>query len=779
MELGDLSAGTARTTRSSRPTAPAACEACRKMKMRCIRTETDTPRGRIPAPCERCTRTNRTCRIPEPRPLGRKKGARGRYQGFDKAVRKLRSELRKAKMEPEAERLEEMVHIPSESSEPSRPNGSLPDEQAAYTISSSHIYTAPELRNASISEAISRQDIPPAAINHDASLYHPNSEPISNPLALLADASDAARALEPQTTSANTIADHNVEASAEGETHAGGLGRLLRRPGYVSLGLQLSRESLESALDTLMIPTQKTDRYSNYFKRPNLGLLLDVGPDVDPIDLGLITVEEAHHLFPIYFTRLHPINGILDPILHTPEFVRSRSALLFTWVLALTAQFDHGCASIAKRLRLHGEKLSRHVHTCGFKSVEIVQGYYISLLSATPADTLAEERSWLYTMYAFGVAAELGLDQYFQSNQAHDSLFPSNQGHQSLQTTDSRSGETLNRRDSSYEQRLIRNRERTWFRILLWERANSAAYGRIHSFPETALTQNIEQWWMHPLADFTDRHTSAFIALRRILAILNNDLRERAETTGSALHWVRDFVDATLQPWCDTWLEQSNTDTVTSWSAKQLSNIFLRYVYLHGRLWTLSIALYNSRERNSSDFGLRNDCFEAAVNACEVAVRDLEDIGEPLYCMLAPTWAMISYAAVLALKLFPAIYGPSISIQIELFALLSRVALNLERAGKTPSHRYGIAALLGQHIMMILRAKSSGLRLELEVHSSFTQNYGSSHQINSLEDGNRSSDPLISDYDPFLGDVNLPDISEEGFADLFREIFGPGFGNVF
>ena len=98
-------------------------------------------------------------------------------------------------------------------------------------------------------------------------------------------------------------------------------------------------------------------------------------------------------------------------MLHTVDYVRSQSSLLFTWILALTAQFDHGSAGIAKRLRLHGERLSRHVYTCGHKSVAIIQGYYISLLSATPAKTLSEERSWLYTMYAFGVAAELGLDQ--------------------------------------------------------------------------------------------------------------------------------------------------------------------------------------------------------------------------------------------------------------------------------------------------------------------------------------------------------------------------------
>jgi hypothetical protein len=67
------------------------------------------------------------------------------------------------------------------------------------------------------------------------------------------------------------------------------------------------------------------------------------------------------------FFSLHPVNGILDAMLHTPEFVRSQSAWLFTWILALAPQFDHASASIAKRLRLHREKLSKHVHTCGYK----------------------------------------------------------------------------------------------------------------------------------------------------------------------------------------------------------------------------------------------------------------------------------------------------------------------------------------------------------------------------------------------------------------------------
>ncbi|KAJ5638147.1 transcriptional regulator family: Fungal Specific TF [Penicillium lividum] len=680
-------------------------------------------------------------------------------------------------MEAEAERLQEIVRLPSSEHTPPSSHPFATNEQICRT-SPPVTHTVSTLEYPQDQGNVPRRG-PGLSIDYSPSHYA--QEPISNPLALLADASDAARALEPHSNPAKDIPHSIGGASGQVENFAGGgLGHLLRRPGYVSLGLQLSRQSMEHALDALLTPTHNVDRYSNYFKKPVEEPLRDVGPDVDPVDLGLITMEEAYYLFPIYFTRLHPMNGILDPALHTPDFVRSRSALLFTWVLALTAQFDHVSASFAKRLRLHGEKLSQHVHTCGFKSAEIVQGYYISLLSATPAETLAKERSWLYTMHAFGVAAELGLDQYSDTRESRAALpLPSYQQDRSVPSFLSQADAIGNQvspqcEEDIYNQRLIRNRERTWFRILLWERANSAACGRIHSFPETALTKNIERWWMHPLADPTDRHTSAFIALRRILASLNSDLRDKGEAHHSDPHWVRDLIDNTLQPWCSTWL--GNPATGASCSTEQLSNTYLRYVYLHGRLWTLSIALNNSKDQSGNQVGIRNDCFEAAINACEVAVHDLEAIGEPLYGMLAPTWAMISYAAVLALKLFPAIYGSRVGSQLELFALLSQVALQLERAGQTPSHRFGIAALLGQHIMMILRAKARALREELDIESSYPQNCNNDQQIAQDE----ATGPFISDYDPFLTNGGLVgDVTEEGFADLFREIFGPGFGGVF
>ncbi|OGE56812.1 hypothetical protein PENARI_c002G02491 [Penicillium arizonense] len=700
-------------------------------------------------------------------------------------------------MENQAESLHEIVRLPVNqqstsqlvpsrgSKEKTGYNVSSPPLEETYAISTPSNYRERnfELRGASVHEVSSSS----------AQLPRSDQESISNPLALLADASDAARLLECSslpTHTSHALAEDLSPTQRPGDRVTGSLGsRLLQRPGYISLGLQLNRRCLEDGLDALMLPVQRERQYPKYFKVPTYNHPCDVGPDLDPVDLGLVTMEEASYLFPVYFTQLHPINGILDPVLHTPQFVRSRSSLLFTWILALTAQFDHGSASIAKRLRLHGEKLSNYVHTSGFKSVEIVQGYYISLLSATPAKTLAEERSWLYTMYAIGVAMELGLDQDARPKVSLISMPTS--PNQNMRSSVTASGsEKLKGHEllegsaeaSAYNQRLNRNRERTWLRILLWERANSAAYGRTNSFPETALTRGIESWWLHPLADSADRHTCAFIALRKKLASLHVKLRDQAQLATSNSQRIKELVDTSLQPWCNVWLPYSVN--LPSSHSEKMSEIFLRYVYLHGRLWTLSIALQDTMCGGLNMVAIREDCFEAAVKICEVAVQDLQAFGEPLYGMLAPTWAMICYAAVLTLKLFPTIYGARPECQVELFALLGQVALQLERAGTTPSHRFGIAALLGQHLMMILRAKSWNLQGQIQPSMPYGQRSHDAPGITSQEEGADQARPCesyMSEYDPFLAATDITfddDPTEEIFADMFREIFGPGFGGV-
>lgn len=155
-------------------------------------------------------------------------------------------------------------------------------------------------------------------------------------------------------------------------------------------------------------------------------------------------------------------------------------------------------------------------------------------------------------------------------------------------------------------------------------------------------------------------------------------------------------------------------------------------------------------------------------------------VGETLYGMLAPTWAMISYAAILALNLFPAVHGSKVEDQVELCALLGQVSMQLERAGKTPSHRFGIAALLGQHLRRILQVNARKLKEKLQPEVCLTES-SNEHRPNFAREETCQTgldDSLPSDYSPFLADT-LYNPTDDDFAGLFREIFGTGFGNVF
>jgi hypothetical protein len=148
---------------------------------------------------------------------------------------------------------------------------------------------------------------------------------------------------------------------------------------------------------------------------------------------------------------------------------------------------------------------------------------------------------------------------------------------------------------------------------------------------------------------------------------------------------------------------------------------------------------------------------------------------------------MISYAGVLALRLFPVIYGPRAGNEIELLALISQVAMQLERAGKTPSHRFGIAALLGQHIMRILKARARWLRDSKSLEHSkdlYSKSYHDDQRSSMPQPSSymQPHDALLSEHDPFLTTAFMStqgDLTGEGFADIFKEMFGPGFSGVF
>lgn len=222
--------------------------------MRCIRPD-------LSEPCDRCRRNNRRCNIPPPRPLGRRPGAVGRYIGFEKSYRKMQVQLKKA---------------PVSADEVQRVLNTTGQEELLQVILA-------KLQHGSDGK------MPVPTTDGALRSYHDGlptpKEPVSNPLALLADASSAAQPLTPSLDSLCTT--------------RGGR-ELLQRSVYASLGLQLSRHTLEEGFNAIYDSTLPIQSQSNYFRPPDADPPRDVGPDLDPIELGLLSLEDAHSLFSVY-----------------------------------------------------------------------------------------------------------------------------------------------------------------------------------------------------------------------------------------------------------------------------------------------------------------------------------------------------------------------------------------------------------------------------------------------------------------------------------------------
>jgi hypothetical protein len=138
---------------------------------------------------------------------------------------------------------------------------------------------------------------------------------------------------------------------------------------------------------------------------------LDNSSDLDPIHLGLVTQEEADSLFTYFFERLSHTRWGLDPTLHTAAFVRSRSAFLFTSILAASALFLPKAEALSKRLSNHRNFLAQKVMSDRSRSVEIVLAFMVNIPWMTPEKHWADDQTCAYLSMALTLALDLSLNK--------------------------------------------------------------------------------------------------------------------------------------------------------------------------------------------------------------------------------------------------------------------------------------------------------------------------------------------------------------------------------
>jgi hypothetical protein len=157
-----------------------------------------------------------------------------------------------------------------------------------------------------------------------------------------------------------------------------------------------------------MVRDQKT-----FFQHGLYGSKRDVSAGLDAVQRGLISEDQVDELFGrqvssrcleiirfiadecSYFRTVHPGFPLLDEQLHTPAFVRARSAYLFTIILATGATAIATLPGATKdqtnratKLHAHVDKLQLVLCATAAKSVEIIQAEVVSISTSSRAELM-------------------------------------------------------------------------------------------------------------------------------------------------------------------------------------------------------------------------------------------------------------------------------------------------------------------------------------------------------------------------------------------------------
>lgn len=153
--------------------------------------------------------------------------------------------------------------------------------------------------------------------------------------------------------------------------------------------------------------TEKISEVERFFKLSQFSL--DTGPDLDPIHLGLITVEDADTLFNFFHHNLAHTRWGLDPALYTAAFTRSRSAFLFTSIAAAAALFMPSASALSRRLSNHCKTLVNRIILDRYRSVEIVLAFMVNVPWMFPGKHSTDDETCWYVSMATTMALDLSL----------------------------------------------------------------------------------------------------------------------------------------------------------------------------------------------------------------------------------------------------------------------------------------------------------------------------------------------------------------------------------
>ncbi|EXJ86140.1 hypothetical protein A1O1_06510 [Capronia coronata CBS 617.96] len=635
----------------------AACLECRRSKVKCTRDIGA-------AVCRKCQHAGLQCVTPEYH-VGRYKGVKNKRSGLEKAIYQVEQALKRSKAgtigldrEVEAD-LRQLVSSPQVSPSRPRQSSSAPpgvvDQQPFSELQTSLVGSG------RVATVESSHEVSPAEIGEKPDELALNNA--DNPLQLLAMAS-VLPGQSPSTTMSTSPAG------------------VVPRP---------------SATDANPDDTE----LQRFFTLPMSKL--DNSPDLDPIDLGLVTVEEADSLFAFFYERLSHTRWGLDPVLHTASFVRSRSAFLFTSILAASALFLPKADALCKRLSNHRNHLARLVIANRNRSVEIVLAFMVNIPWMVPAKQWADDETCSYLSMALTLALDLCLNKIvvpsptirpvgFLDRVAKAECIDTAKALQ----LDGFPGVDPS---SAWGRRLLRTRERAWLGLFVLDRGICLARGRPYAVPIGPLVESCDTWHISDIADRWDGSVISAAVLRRDLVGLISSVREFCDSGQganggyTAVKFLKDKIDRFFEQWYAVWSLQ-----ITQGDG-QLPP-YVEILVSHTKLSTYCNVVNHPTASNDVKQFFRAAGLASAMNVMRAAVQ-----GENrLKSMPNNTVIMVSFAATFALALGTTTSGNRAILGHNARALIEETTQVLERIGSTPTHRQGLSVLFAKHIRRLLQS---------------------------------------------------------------------------
>ncbi|KAF2737230.1 hypothetical protein EJ04DRAFT_594204 [Polyplosphaeria fusca] len=621
----------------------AACLSCRRSKIRCKREQGASV-------CEKCQQSNTECTIPSFH-VGRQKGVKNKRTGLEKAIYQIEEAIKKSKADTltntgTLEQLQGLLQV-------ARSGADLPESTGTGSINSNSFLQERDLITGQSS---------------DDQLALDDAE---NPLQLLARASDL-RITSPQSSGAlKNYADPTTSTPS-------------------------SRNIYSDQEDWSDI---------RHFFRP-MKATWDQGPNLDPIKIGLVTLEEAETLMSYFHAKLAHTRWGLDPLVHNLKFVRNRSAFLFTSLLAASALFLPTTAALAKRLLLHRNRLAQQVIEKRYRSVEIVLAFMVNIPWMHPGAHAADDDTGLYISVALSIALDLSLNKIVTPSWSFDQDLLKR-----IPKADCIAAKKALAMDgfedvevgSEWGQRLLRRRERAWISLFVLERGVCLARGRNYCVPITPLVKFCDKWHTDGMSHVQDGALVSMSVLRRDLDDLFNAVRSRCDSyrvidVGSK---VADEIESMIERFYDRWLA-TWTSAIGESEQKTLPP-YVEILLTHTRLSTYSGVINHPTAPFEVKRQFRASELSSALNVMRAAIQ-----GETrLKSMPNNTIIMICFAACIALNLSTPSTGGGNNLAPSVRNLIEETAAVLDRIGSSPAHRNGMSVLYGNYLRELVKQAPS------------------------------------------------------------------------